>query len=169
MSGHVITVLGQFGKTILATSVGALLADFGFDVCLIDADLQFGDVGSAFGLGPSSLMIDFVEGELGDRPLRDALPQPRAGLWVVPAPPEPSLADRVSTSFVRELLDRARNEFDVVIADTDPCVSEPVISIVEKADYNLYVCEAEYSLRRAMGDLDSYRLLKADMARFATV
>jgi Flp pilus assembly CpaE family ATPase len=115
-------------------------------------------------------MIDLAEGRIGAAELLRLLPRPRRRLRVLPCPPVPSLANRVSTSSVVELLNRARREFDVVVVDGTGLMDDPVLSIIERADRNLYACTANrHAIRNAKLALDTYRLLRLDMDRFALV
>ncbi|MDH3706608.1 MAG: P-loop NTPase, partial [Acidimicrobiia bacterium] len=100
--GQVITVFstkGGAGKSIIATNLAVSLARRSDrPVCLIDADLQFGDIAVMLKLAPQHTIVDAVAS--GDR-LDETFVQnlltvhESSGLLVLPAPLEPAFADQI--------------------------------------------------------------------------
>jgi MinD-like ATPase involved in chromosome partitioning or flagellar assembly len=117
---NVIAVTGAgAGKTLLACNLGLALAALGKSVILFDGDLQFGDVGRAFGCGPDSYStLDLTESSTPGVDLGEKLSNPRDGLWVLPVVSEPSQADRVSTEAFVDGVAEAASLYDVVVVDT---------------------------------------------------
>lgn len=106
------------GKTTVAINLAAAMAEAGFTVCLVDADLRRPGIARAFGLvgpvGLTSLLVRQVE-------LGDAIQSAGENLFVLasgPTPPNPSevLASTYVRGLVRSLLDRV----DYVVLDTAP-------------------------------------------------
>ncbi len=99
--GQVITVFstkGGAGKSVIATNLGVALAQRSEKpVCLIDADLQFGDIAVMLKLSPQHTIVDAVSSlDRLDASLMQNLlvTHESSGLLILPAPLEPAFADR---------------------------------------------------------------------------
>jgi capsular exopolysaccharide synthesis family protein len=106
------------GKTMVSINLAATLADAGFTVCLVDADLRRPTVAKALGLATSVGLTNVLIKQID---LDDALQKAGENLYVLssgPTPPNPSevLVSSLARDTVRSLLDRV----DYVILDTAP-------------------------------------------------
>jgi non-specific protein-tyrosine kinase len=144
------------GKTMVAINLATTLADAGFVVCLVDADLRRPTVAKALGLarpvGLTSVLIKQID-------LDEALQKAGANLYVLssgPTPPNPSevLASSYAHEVIRSLLDRV----DYVILDTAPLL--PVADgseVAALADGTLlvvrYKLTTEPQVKRAVASL----------------
>jgi len=110
------------GKTTTAANFGAVVAQAGIRVCIIDADLRRPNIHEMFAM----------ENKTGlSHALRDGLAPAEAArstripnLSVItsgPLPPNP--AEVVGSRRMRELLDGCTREFDLVICDTPPVLA----------------------------------------------
>ena len=90
---------GGSGRTTIATNLAlALFKETGGRVCLVDANLQFGDVGVLLNLNPKNKsMLDAVEGGEPDHDIIDSVVIDHStGIRVLLAPPTPEGADLVT-------------------------------------------------------------------------
>ena len=83
--------VGGMGATSVLTHLAAAIADdggCGSRVCLIDLDLQFGEVAVQMGLTPQNSVLDLLEaGERLDGDLiRDTAVQTKYGHYIIAAP-----------------------------------------------------------------------------------
>ena len=120
---NIITVVGQpsAGKSLVSCNLAVGLAKRGVAVALFDGDLQFGDLGLAFGCDPDGYStLDLSNTRPDANQLKQLLLSPRNGLWVLQGVPEPSQADLISDDALVEGVTRAASVFDVVIVDTAP-------------------------------------------------
>jgi non-specific protein-tyrosine kinase len=110
------------GKTTTAANFAIVSAQGGVRVCLIDSDLRRPALHKIFGLpNERGLTTALVEG-LTAAAVAQATAVPQ--LLVVTSgalPPNP--AEMAASRRMRELLDKARAEFDLVVCDTPPVVS----------------------------------------------
>jgi protein-tyrosine kinase len=110
------------GKTTVAANFGAVLAQAGSRVCLIDSDLRRPSLHRVFGLAMTrGLTTALVEGlpptAVGQRTHIPDLTVVTSG----PLPPNP--AELVASPRMREFLDAGTREFDVVLCDTPPILA----------------------------------------------
>lgn len=125
--GQVITVArakGGMGATTLATNMAlSLVEPIGKEepkrVCLLDLDLQFGDVALYLDLDPRSDLLEIVQkpGRLDTALLLSAMTEHASGLEVLQAPVEPMPLEALRTETMGRLIDLAQQEFDYVVID----------------------------------------------------
>ena len=139
--GRIITVSsmkGGSGKTVVATNLAVALARRSEQpVAIVDADLQFGDVALMLRLTAPHTIIDAIPAmnDLDAQFLRGLLVRHEpSGLHVLPAPLEPSLADRVSGPDVVRILEVLRSFCSHVVIDTPAQFNDVVLSVIEAAD-----------------------------------
>ena len=106
------------GKTMVAMNLASTLAEAGFTVCLVDADLRRPTVAKVMGLaspvGLTSVLINQID-------LMEALQSAGSNLYVLssgPTPPNPS--EVLASSYVRDVVRSLLDKVDYVIIDTAP-------------------------------------------------
>jgi pilus assembly protein CpaE len=138
--GKVITVFsakGGCGKTTVSTNLGAMLAsEFGQHVCLVDLDLEFGDVAISLQLVPAHNIYDAVAmgKSLDADGLRGLLTPHSTGLQALTAPISPDTHQSIKPELVERILDLLAAEFDVVIVDTPPSFDDTVLATFDRTD-----------------------------------
>ena len=169
--GRLITITsakGGSGKTVVATNVALLLNRIpDTKVCLVDADLQFGDVCLVLQLEPRFTMVNaahelhHLDGELLD----SLLTEHPSGLKVLAAPLEPAFADDISTTGLMQMIDVLLETYHYVIIDTASMLDELILSLFEKSDDILMVVDMDLpSVKNAKLALETMRLLKFSTA-----
>jgi pilus assembly protein CpaE len=144
--GRVVTVFspkGGTGKTVVATSLAAMLAKReGKRTLLLDLDLQFGDAAIMLGLEPAKTVYDLVvaPGELDPEKLAGYVTRHACGLDVLAAPLRPEDAELVVESKVTALLDVARASYDAIVVDTSPFFHGAVLATLDRTDQLLVLC-----------------------------
>ncbi len=140
-TGTVITVFsakGGCGKTTLATNIGAVMADGGKrKVCILDLDLAFGDVAIALHLFPNRTLADAVPlaRSLDRQAVEGLVTNHSPGLDVLVAPLEPGTADSISAALVTKLLQLLKGMYDVVLVDTPPAFTDPVLAAFDVSEH----------------------------------
>ncbi|HET8739587.1 MAG TPA: AAA family ATPase [Acidimicrobiia bacterium] len=174
--GRIITVTsakGGSGKTVLATNLALVLNRIpDVKVCLVDADLQFGDVCLVLQLEPRFTMVNAAH-ELHhlDAELLDSLlTEHPTGLKVLAAPLEPAFADDITTAGLMQMLDVLKENYDYVIVDTAAMLDELILSLIEKSDDILMLVDMDLpSVKNAKLALETLRLLKFSTANVQLV
>lgn len=139
--GQVLTVFstkGGAGKSVMATSLAVALAQRSErPVCLVDADLQFGDVAVMLKLTPHHTIVDVVSSldRLDPALLQSLLvTHEPTGLMVLPAPLEPAFADQVGAAHMTAIIDQLRTFCSYVVVDTPSYFNDVVLGLVESSD-----------------------------------
>lgn len=142
--GEVITVFsakGGCGKTTIATNVAAALAADKRRVCLVDLDLPFGDVAIMLQLHLERTIADAVTmtGHMDEMGVTSILSTHSSGIDVLVAPLEPADAERITPALVTDLLTQLKNMYEIVVVDTPPAFTEPVLAALDITDLYLLV------------------------------
>ncbi|MEY2566603.1 MAG: pilus assembly protein CpaE, partial [Actinomycetota bacterium] len=135
---------GGCGKTFYATNIAYFLARYtGKRACIVDLDLQFGEVVTAMRLRPKYTIFDALQREDTDEDdlrahIEEYMVAHETGVHVLAAPREPSEADRIKPPDVTRILEAVRKQFDYVVVDTPPQLNESVLAAFDLSDM-LYV------------------------------
>jgi pilus assembly protein CpaE len=165
--GKVVTVMsakGGSGKTVTATNLAVLLArEPNTSVCLVDADLQFGDVCLVLQLEPKFTVVNAAAElhRLDATLIESILTSHPSGLKVLAAPLEPAFADDITTGGLLQIIDVISERFDYVVVDTASLLDELLLSLLERSDQVLMVVDMDLpSVKNAKLALETLRLLK---------
>ncbi len=149
------------GKTTVAINLASTLAETGFTVCLVDADLRRPTIAKTLGLlGPIGLTSVLIH----QTDLDDALQSAGSSLYVLtsgPTPPNPS--EVLASSYVRDVIRSLLAKVDYVVLDTAPLL--PVADgseVAALADGTLLVARyAETTDSQVKRAVDSLRRVDA--------
>jgi pilus assembly protein CpaE len=134
----VVSASGGSGKTFLATNLAYHLVSSQKRTCLIDLDLQFGELSTALRLKPRHTIFDLFSTEVEEEDLAgridEYLERHESGIRVLAAPDDPEQADAIEAPHVASLITAARSKFDYVVIDTPTALSEGVLVALEHAD-----------------------------------
>jgi pilus assembly protein CpaE len=165
-NGKIVTVFsakGGCGKTTLAINLGVALAKgFGQQVCVVDLDLAFGDVGISVQLDPIRTIVDALPmaGHLDTTGAASMLTRYRAGLAMLLAPAMPGDAERIPPTLTGELLTVLASMFDFVVVDTPAQFSEHVLTAMDASAHHVLLTTPDVpSLKNLRVTLDMLDLL----------
>ena len=139
----IASATGGCGKTFFATNLAYFLQHHtNKKICIIDLDLQFGEVSTALRLRPRYSIADLLsrdeeDGDLAGH-LEEYMVRHETGIHVLPAPKDPTDADRIHPTDVTKVLEAARSKFDYVVVDTPAQLSEVVLAAFDLSN-SLYV------------------------------
>lgn len=145
---------GGVGTTTLSVLLGQHLAaaDPTRSICLVDLDLQTGDVRALMDLNHRRSITDLVAvaDELTTRHFDEALIRHASGVQVLLPPVDGELGEDVDTTAARRILAALRARFDLVIVDVGTTTTEASAAAVEMADRAIIVAQPDVpSLRGA--------------------
>lgn len=138
--GRVILVFsakGGCGKTTLATNLAEALADrSGGRVCLVDFNLEFGDVAIALQVEPERTISDAVgmQGGLDPQGVGSLVIKYKEHFDVLLAPTQPADAEFITPELASEVLGLLAESYDYVIIDSPPAFNDVVLKCFDMAD-----------------------------------
>lgn len=142
----VYSAKGGVGKTSLATNVaGAFARNLNKRVCLIDFDLQFGDVGVALGLDHSKSISDALpEGRINS--IEHALSLTtnfKPNFDVLLAPLTPLYAEEISALLAKDLIENLRQSYDLIVIDSPPAFTDVILQAFDLSDTYYFVTTSD--------------------------
>lgn len=148
---------GGVGTSTVALNLALSTARLsrGRRVCLVDLDLQTGDIPILLNLTHRRSIADFVEvsEDLSMRHIDDAVYTHESGLRILLAPPQGERAEDVDEETTRRLLGALKSAFDVVILDLGSVVTMANAVAAEVADEVIVVTLPDVLCLRATNRL----------------
>ncbi len=137
---------GGAGRTTLAVNLAlALRRETNQRVALIDANLQFGDVGVLLNLNPKNRSVaEAVEGGEPDGDIIESvMVEHSTGIRVLLAPPSPEGADLITPTFLKKIIGFLRETHDWVVVDLPSGLNDHTLGVLDAADQILVVAALE--------------------------
>lgn len=170
----VFSTKGGSGKSVIATNLAVVLAEQSEGpVCLVDADLQFGDVAVMMKLAPVHTVVDAVTNiDHLDTSLLESLlaTHEPSGLRILPAPLEPAFADQIGANDMITMVNILRRFCSHVVIDTPAYLNDVVLGLVEESDDVLLVAGMDIpNIKNVKIGLQTLRLLNTPMEKLRLV
>jgi pilus assembly protein CpaE len=167
-SGQIITVYspqGGVGTTTVATSLASGLMREGSKVLLVDADLQFGDVGVMLNLQSQSTMVELIPDvdDLDIELFENIVATHDSGLKVLLGPSRPEYSEDVEKNpeALSEILKKVTGSYDFIVIDTSTRLDEVALSLFDISARVVMVCVPNItSVKNARLVLDLFDKLK---------
>lgn len=143
----VVKSVGGCGATALTSQLAirfaASEASFGREACLMDLDVQFGDVAFQLGVRPKLSLLDLLEAgaRLDGSLLRATVTEHPSGLKIIASPPDMMPLEGVSNEHLLQIIDIATREFGTVFVDLPTNWTNWSLSVVARSDLVLLVTE----------------------------
>lgn len=137
---------GGSGRTTIATNLAiAIKQETGARVALLDANLQFGDVGVLLNLNPKTRsIIDALDGgELDSDLVESVLIEHSTGVRALLAPPSPEGADLVPPATLKQVVEHLRTLHAYTIVDLAAGINDHSLAIMDMADQIVIIAALE--------------------------
>ncbi|KRF07409.1 hypothetical protein ASG88_00730 [Nocardioides sp. Soil777] len=161
--GKVITVFstkGGVGKSLVATNLGVALSDAGHRVCLVDLDVNSGDVAIMLQLNPTRTINDLVafNGQIDEDSLATILTTASDRLSLMAAPVRLDSPDHAAATDVGLMIETLKGMFDFIVVDTSGVFDDHALTALDRTDSIVLVgtldIPALKALKLATGTLD---------------
>jgi pilus assembly protein CpaE len=140
-AGNMVVVYspqGGAGCTTIATNLASSLTRDGVRVLLVDANLQFGDIGVFLNLQARSTLADLIDDadDLDTDYFENVVLTHDSGLKVLMGPARPELAEKVMSNpdALSKILSKIRWSYDFVIVDTSLHLDEITLNLMDMAN-----------------------------------
>ncbi|MCR4405952.1 MAG: response regulator [Anaerolineae bacterium] len=141
-AGRIITVFspkGGVGCSMIAVNLALAmqkLTEPDGKVVLVDASLQFGDVGVMLNLQATRSIADLASQieELDSYLIETVLLPHPSQMKALLAPPRPEMADLLTPTHMKSVLEELRHNFDYVIVDTWTALHDLVLQVLDISD-----------------------------------
>lgn len=144
---------GGVGTSVIAAHTAWMLAQQRPEasVCLVDLDLEKGDIPSFVDLNyrVSIVHLAKIADDITDRVVRDTVAVHESGLHILPAPVDVRDVDLVPPQAIRSILGQLRQMYDVVIVDAGSNVTPAQAAAVEMSDHTVQVVTTDVPSLRA--------------------
>jgi pilus assembly protein CpaE len=138
---------GGVGRTTVAVNLAVAAAtELGKRVVIVDGSFQFGDVGVLLNLNPRGKSIADLAPELeaGEVESLDSFViNHSAGVRVLLAPPSPEMAELVTPSGIKKVLEGLRHDHELVVVDCTAYFNDTTLAILDSADIILTMLSLE--------------------------
>lgn len=156
----VFSTKGGVGKSTIATNLAAALAGLDQQVCLVDLDVNSGDVAIMLQLFPTRTLADLpsLRGGIDRAGVQSLLTEHSPGLSVLAAPLTVDAEEQILPDDVGATLRTLKSMFDVVLVDTSGSFDDLALTAFDHSDVLLLVgtldIPALKNLKVATGTLD---------------
>ena len=174
----VFSAKGGCGKTTVSTNLAQALAqDTSKSVCLVDFDLQFGDVAIALQIEPTKTISDAIriqQAQVGKtvdaQDIASLVTSYRPNLDVLLAPLNPSDVEFVTPNLAHGILTALRQRYDFVVIDAPPAFTEVILRAFDLADQYLLLTTLDTpSLKNLKVTLDTLTELGLPTSKWKVV
>ncbi len=140
---------GGVGRTTVAVNMAVAAAtELGKKVVLVDGSFQFGDVGVLLNLNPKNKSIADLVPELEQagnevESIDTFVINHSAGIRVLLAPPSPEMAELITPSGIKRVIESLRLTHDLVVVDCTAFFNDTTLAILDAADIILTMLSLE--------------------------
>lgn len=156
----VFSTKGGVGKSLIATNTAMALSQAGNNVCLIDLDVNSGDVAIMLQLTPARTINDLVafNGLIDEGAIESILTRHSDKLAIVAAPVRLDSPDHATAVDIGTMIDTLKGMFDFVVIDTSGVFDDNALTALDRTDTIILVATLDIpalkGLKLATGTLD---------------
>lgn len=132
----IFSAKGGCGKTTLSVNLAqALASDPATNVCVVDFDLQFGDVAVALHVEPTKNISNILNSNNIDQlSLRSILFSKEKNLDLLLAPNNPADVELINAELASAILNNLKQMYDYIVIDSPPAFTDVILKAFDLAD-----------------------------------
>lgn len=156
----VFSTKGGVGKSLIAVNTAMSLSQSGKNVCLIDLDVNSGDVAIMLQLTPARTINDLVAfgGVIDEGAIDSILTRHSDNLAIVAAPVRLDSPDHATAVDIGRMIDALKAMFDFIVIDTSGVFDDNALTALDRTDTIILVATLDIpalkGLKLATGTLD---------------
>jgi pilus assembly protein CpaE len=137
-NAHVVSVIspkGGVGRTLLSINLAAAIAvSEKAKTCLVDLDLQFGDIAVLLNVDGRKNISDLIEVDEISSEIISKVLAPIYDVEVLCAPLSPELADLITVTHLRAIFKELSRMFEYIVIDTSANFGDPTLEAIDHSD-----------------------------------
>ena len=132
----IFSTKGGVGKSTVATNLSVALADSGRSVCLVDLDVNSGDVAIMLQLNPARTLSDLAafNGVIDEGAVEAILTRYSDRLSIIAAPLRLDTPDQPTADDIAQLLDALKSRFEIIVVDTSGVFDDHALVALDRSD-----------------------------------
>jgi len=132
---------GGVGTSTIALHVALEAASSGLRTCLVDLDLQTGDIANLLDIQPARDIVDLVDiaSDITGRALDDVLYRHGSGMRVLLAPVDGERGEEITANIARAVLGALTSHFEIIIVDCGAVLGAAGAAAVSLAEVTVTV------------------------------
>ena len=178
VNGAVITFFStasSVGKTLVSINMAAELAREGYRICLVDLDLQFGDISNYLKLAPEKTIADVQRAMAGQTVSMHDFLTPFAydgtAMQVLVAPRLLEDAYHIDAEAVKIMIHQLQTEFDYVVIDTTSMFSVLNLAMLDLSTVVIFLGIVDFipTIKNMKIGIDTLKTLNYDRNKLRIV
>lgn len=169
----VFSAKGGCGKTTLSINLAEALSNiYKKDVCLVDFDLQFGDIAIALQTEPTKTMSQAIgmRENLDELGIKSLITNKSEHLDLLLAPTNPTDVEFISADLVEKVLSSLQNSYDFLIIDSPPAFTDVVLKSFDMMDKCLLLTTLDMpAVKNMRVVIETLAALKVDSSKLEYV
>lgn len=137
----IFSAKGGVGKTFITTNLAGIYEHLEKKVLLLDLDLSSGGISVSLNLPFQKTIYHFVDDYNNHRftDFSNYITKYDDFIDVLPCPKDPRQANKIDSKYIELLIDKAVNNYDIVLIDTHHILNEINVVTLDKVDSILFV------------------------------
>ncbi|MEA1867391.1 MAG: AAA family ATPase [Thermodesulfobacteriota bacterium] len=175
--GKILSMLGSkggMGSTTVAVNLAEALAQTGDSVriCLVDLNLEFGDIPLFLDIEPSNTIADVTQNilRLDSEFLSSAMIKHDSGIYILAPPVSPEEAEIVSLDGVKQIFSLMQGMFDYIVVDSNRSLDQIAMVALGLSENVFVITQLDLaSLKNAKRFVDICLNMGFDKPKFSPV
>ena len=132
---------GGVGKTTIAFNLAVSMSQIeGLKVCLIDGNLQFGDLRALLKVPESApSVLQLPTDRISESDLQEVIWRDPSGIDILLAPPRVEMAEMITTRDLDKTLSLLKRIYNILVIDTPTTLNDAVLQFLDASDTILNV------------------------------
>ncbi len=159
---------GGVGKTVLALNLAGVSSTMGYKTLLLDFDMHTGNLCTLINEDINKSIYHLTDDLLNNRykKLEDYVYKYNENIDVLCAPKDPRQGNKITSKYLKVIIDKVKRDYDLVIIDTESSMNEVNIITMDTVDENLFIIDNDlFTLKNTRNILNIFNDINKDNFR----